>query len=142
MSTVTATTYTRPAKALHAGLNQLVCKYASNIASGDTLKLFKVPHGAVIVDAWMAKEGAGGDITLQIRDYSASGSTTSSAGAVLLTQTASGVVRTALKNVLGFEVSVSDTTSQRYVDVEAVNASAISTGTHRFSVSFVLDAWG
>lgn len=145
MATATASSYLGSPKYAHEnGGVRLFGKYTTTLSAGDVVKLFKVQDGAIILDAGYKREGAGGDVTMRIRDRSDSASTTVSAGMELITATGSGIVSLkvgggAQQAMLNYQVSLSAGVVNRYVDVELVCASASATGTHIYWVDLIFN---
>lgn len=137
MATRTASTYLHPYVMNPTSAVWAVGEYSATLSPGDIIKCGKIPHGALILDGTMYNAAAGGDLTLRLRDYSADGSSTTSAGFELCTNTGSGVTRLGGGGIVpGYQVSVSPSASIRYVDLEIVVSSATVTDVVRWCVGW------
>ncbi len=146
-TTVTASTYTATIKRQHAGVNSLVCTYdasANKRTVGDTVKLFKIPDRAQIIGGYYTMRDADAQLTVQIRDYSDSGSSTTSAGLKLCSGSANNFCLFGIDGAVGIDIidqiSLSDNVVNRFVDVEAVVASATASLNFTVRVDYILDS--
>ncbi len=145
-STLTASTYTKPIKKNHAGTNSVVCTYSRGTDSGtvgDTIKLFKLPDRARIIGGYYTMIDADAQLTVQIRDYSDSGSSTTSAGFKLCSGSATQVTMIGIDGAAAIQVpdqiSLSDAVINRYVDVEAIVASATLSLAFTIRLDYIVD---
>lgn len=135
MATKTLSTFLKEPTFLHEGVVSVVAEISASagwtLSAGDVVKLFKIPDRAVIVGGFLSRSEPGGDVTLRIRDYSDSASSTVSAGMELITSTGSGQINIGHSGKItgaNYQVSLSDGVVVRHVDVELVAASASTTG--------------
>lgn len=137
MATATASTYTRPAKGIHAGVNCVPFTVVAAAAIADTVNLCKLPDRAVVVDAALHRGTTQGNLAMNVRTYSAGGSTT--LAAVLLSAVAAGVARLDSAGGINYQVSMSDAVIDKWANLEIVAASASVTGTIKGYVSYIMD---
>lgn len=149
MSTATLSTFVRPAKSLHAGVNTVMATFdpangsTGTLTAASVLKLLKVPNRAVIVDGYIHKQGSAADLTLNLVYQSGTASTTLLAK--LCSASASGITRVGidgaatLDGAIDYQVSISDSLVIRHAVLQAAVASASAGTKATFCLSYTLD---
>lgn len=136
MATVTASTFFHPATMNHMSTTPAVGQISGvTLSAGDIIKCGKIPHGAILLSGFLFVAAGAGDLTLRLRRYSSDASSTTSAGLELITNTASGIVNMGTGLMPGSRISCVATAKQ-YMDLEILNASAVTTGTVAWNINF------
>jgi hypothetical protein len=131
MANVTLKTGNNQAEVIHAGVNAAVCSVSmsATTSAGDVLRIGKLPHQAVVVDAvWYPGAALPGTAVLK---FGVSGSE----AAILTSATHSAIVR-ANVNVSTLNVSRSDDNAQRFTYITCTPAAVISAGNYGRLVVF------
>lgn len=138
MATSTCSVFLREPKALHTGINVLIGQHVYTAAVGDVIKLGKVPDRAVLVEGYIDKLDANGDLTVRL-NIPMTGDDGTASNTYTTLFTASGAGRTALAlAALNYQVSISDAVIVKEATLEAICASATVTGTTKFCLQFTL----
>lgn len=132
MATLTASTYLKEPKTLHAGLNVRTCTMLVTATAASIIKLFKLPDRAVVVDAWLWKATAQGDLAMGI---------SGDADLFVDSVSASGLASINATDGLNYQVSLSDDVIVKELDVQVAVASASYTGTIKAGISYILDEY-
>lgn len=136
MATATASTYLKQPRVNVAGVVSVHGKYGTDLSVGDVVKIARLPNRAVILDGLLTRESGGGDVSMRLRDYSASGSST--VLATILNSTASGRAQI-VASAVDLQLSVSDDViAKRFVDVELLCSSAAATATFNWYILYSL----
>lgn len=138
-ATFTASSYLAPAKTLHAGANIRFGKYTTTLAAQGVVQMFKLPHGATITRATLAKTESQAELIAQIRKWS---STASDAVTILTTTASASGLANLLPTNVGYKLSLSDTNPIRFAAIEIAAVSASVSGTKALVLEYVLDDVG
>ena len=116
MATLTATAFSSPPRAVHAGLNSRTIEYNSGATeisvSATTVFLCKIPHGATIVD--LVTHHSSGAATTPV-DYGIDATLSA-----FISQATLGVItRAAVVANIPYKVSVSDLATNRFAILKA-----------------------
>lgn len=139
MATLTATAFSRPPRAVHAGLNSVTVEYNSGSTeisnSATTIFLCKIPHGATIVD--LQTHHTSGAATMPT-DYGIDGTLSA-----FISQATLGVItRAAVVRNIPYRVSAADTDVTRYGVLKATVTPGTATASViiKTTVYYTMDA--